>query len=235
VRERGSGLRGLRIPERRSLSEEIAAVLRERILSGELPAGSRMGEMEVAQAFGTSQAPVREAFAMLRSEGLLVTLPRRGTFVSSASLDDVRAAYEIRKRLDPYVTERALPAVTEEDIREMERLVEGMRETARAGDLEGMTRFDLDLHGYLYARTGAPILARIWDLIASSIRKFIVVAGQEYFAAEEFSEVAEMHAALVELVRRRDVHRLQEELRRQLDLFWQRIDLVELPNPPPPA
>src|SRR5436190_1326390 len=98
--------------QRLSLVEEISAELRKRILAGELVSGDRIREMAVAREFQTSQGPVREAFALLRQEGLLISLPRRGTFVSDVSVQDARDAYEIRLLLEPYVIERALARMT---------------------------------------------------------------------------------------------------------------------------
>ena len=218
-----NGLQDLRVPRRPSLAEEIVSGLRERILAGELRPGDRIGELDVAQAFGTSQAPVREAFAALRSEGLVVTLPRRGTFVSSVLLIDARMAYEIRRRVEPYIYEQALDSITDADLLVLEQLVEGMRAAAAQGDLETMTRHDMDLHGLLYGRVGSEMLQRIWDLLSANIRKFVVATGPELMSPEELRDVQEMHARLVELIRARDAVALREELTRQLDLIWHRI------------
>ncbi len=71
--------------ERPSLSDAIRARLREQIVAGELAMGQRLTEQGVAEARGTSAAPDRDAFASLTSERLLMSLPNRGTFVSSVS------------------------------------------------------------------------------------------------------------------------------------------------------
>ena len=84
---------------RQSLADAIRARLREQILSGEMAMGQRLTEQGVAEAMGTSAGPVREAFASLTYEGLLMSLPNRGTFVSSVSEEEARGAYDVRQRL----------------------------------------------------------------------------------------------------------------------------------------
>src|SRR3954467_11942345 len=79
---------------RTSLSEAIRLHLREQILSGELAMGQRITEQGLAESMGTSAGPVREAFVSLTHEGLLISLPNRGTFVSSVSEEEARGAYE---------------------------------------------------------------------------------------------------------------------------------------------
>lgn len=224
-----TGLEDLRVLPRRSLAEEIASTLRERILTGDLQPGERIPELDVAQAFGTSQAPVREAFATLRSEGLVETMPRRGTFVSTVLLVDARTAYEVRRRIEPFVYEHALDKLTDADLAHLDELVERMREASMHGDVEAMTRWDMDLHGLLYDRVGSEMLRRIWDLLSANIRTFVIAAGPELLEPEELTDVPEMHARLVQLIRARDVDGLRGELTHQLDLIWQRIGATESP------
>lgn len=214
---------------RRSLANEIANALRERILSGDLPAGERVGELDIAASYGTSQAPVREALAILRTEGLLMTLPRRGTFVSEVSLEDARAAYEVRRRLDPFVVEHALGRLSDQDLQELDRLAGSMEAAAQRGDFELMTRYDLELHGMLWHRCESPIFGRVWDMLSAGIRTFIVVAGEATFG-DELTEVAAMHRRLVDLIHTGDTEGVATELRRQLDLFWARLDEPSDPN-----
>ncbi|MGH8923168.1 MAG: GntR family transcriptional regulator [Acidimicrobiia bacterium] len=208
---------------RRSLASEIASALRERILRGDLPSGERVGELEIAASYGTSQAPVREALAILRTEGLLVTVPRRGTFVSEVSIEDAAAAYEIRRRLDPFVVDHALNRLTAEDLQELNRLADAMGDAAERGDFDSMTRFDLELHGMLWHRCESPIFGRTWEMLSAGIRKFIGVAGEATFG-DELTEVAAMHRQLVDLIHTGDKASVIAELRRQLDIFWARLD-----------
>ena len=119
-----------------SLSDAIRARLREQILSGELAMGQRLTEQGVAEAMGTSAGPVREAFASLCYEGLLMSLPHRGTFVSSVSQEEARGAYEVRHRLEPYAFELARTRLAPQANEELDALVAGLRDAAGRGDYQ---------------------------------------------------------------------------------------------------
>src|SRR5512138_3094420 len=83
------------------------AFLREKILSGDLPAGSRLKEQEIAAQLGISRTPVREALARLELEGFIKSSPRRGAIVCQLELDEIDEIYEIRAALEHMVAKRA--------------------------------------------------------------------------------------------------------------------------------
>ena len=79
----------------KQLWEAVADQLRDEILEGRLAAGSRLVETELADRFGVSRGPVRDALRELARAGLAVDLPRRGTFVSSLTERDLLEVYDI--------------------------------------------------------------------------------------------------------------------------------------------
>jgi DNA-binding GntR family transcriptional regulator len=210
-----------------SLADEVAQGLRDLIFSGQLVPGDRVGEMEMAARFQTSQAPVREAFAVLRQEGLLISLPRRGTFVSGFSLEEARSVYEIRLLLEPYVIDCALERLTDADVASFAADLAAMKAAAPVPDYADLTVHDMRFHGRFYALSGSEIAQAIWSLIEVKVRTFISVAGKEYFSGVEMPEVAALHERLLELIERRDGESLKEEVRRQLLLIWDRIQEAE--------
>jgi DNA-binding GntR family transcriptional regulator len=82
------------------LFEAVAERLREAIIGGEFQPGDKMVETELAERFGVSRGPVREALRELSREGLAVDLPRRGMIVSAANLGDLIEVYEVREALE---------------------------------------------------------------------------------------------------------------------------------------
>ena len=84
----------------RSLAGDAADRIREEILAGGFRPGDHLVEAKIAEQLSISRGPVREAFKLLRAEGLLKEEPRRGTFVVSLSADDVREIYELRAALE---------------------------------------------------------------------------------------------------------------------------------------
>src|SRR3982751_3291639 len=91
----------------------IAESLRDEILRGEIPAGQPLRQEELAERFGVSRLPVRDALLRLEAQGLVHVFPNRGAFVISLSADDVREVYEMRVLLEGDMLERAVPRMRE--------------------------------------------------------------------------------------------------------------------------
>ncbi len=206
---------------RMSLPDAIRARLREQILSGELAMGQRLTEQGVAEAMGTSAGPVREAFASLCYEGLLITLPHRGTFVSSVSKEEARGAYDIRHRVEPYAFELARTRLTPAANDELDALVAGLREAAGRGDYASMIGLDMRFHGIFYAHSGNPILVAMWPLVEGTIRKFVAVAGPHY--SRDLDALARMHEDLLANVRSGDMAAVAAELSRHGRDIWRHL------------
>lgn len=84
----------------RSLAEQIAARLSERIVSGEYTPGQRIMEQALAAEFSVSRGPVREALRLLEKDGLVTILARRGALVTQLSIDEVREIFDVRAMLN---------------------------------------------------------------------------------------------------------------------------------------
>ncbi len=90
-----------------TMAEQIAAALREQIVTGQLAAGTRLRQNEIAQRFGVSTTPVREAFGLLQSDGLVHIDPHRGVTVFLPTVQDLIEHYEIRMALEMLAAEKA--------------------------------------------------------------------------------------------------------------------------------
>ena len=91
-----------------TISTRISKTLADRIISGAIEAGARLRQDHVAEEFGASHVPVREAFRLLESQGLVVSEPRRGVRVAGFTLEEVREVAEMRAALEALAL--ALPA-----------------------------------------------------------------------------------------------------------------------------
>jgi DNA-binding GntR family transcriptional regulator len=206
---------------RTSLSEAIRARLREQILSGELAMGQRITEQGLAESMGTSAGPVREAFASLTYEGLLISLPHRGTFVSSVSQEEARGAYEVRRRLEPYAFELASARLTPEINAELDLLISDLRAAALRRDYATMIGLDMRFHGIFYANSGNPVLASIWPLLEGTIRKFVAVAGPQY--SRDFTDLVRRHEFLLDTARKGDMRAVASELADHGQDIWRHL------------
>ncbi|WP_240437100.1 GntR family transcriptional regulator [Streptomyces sporangiiformans] len=83
-----------------SMQGRVITEMRRRIISGELPAGGSLSEIALAESFGVSRTPVREALKQLQTEGLVEIRPRVGTFVTAPSRREITELFEMKELLE---------------------------------------------------------------------------------------------------------------------------------------
>lgn len=135
--------------------ELVLASVRNAILSGVLGPGARLRQEELAETFGTSRIPVREALRALEYEGLVTSEPHRGFTVTALDADDVEEVYDLRILLESEAVRLALPLLTDDDLEDLEVLFGTMQSAATPNDqLAAREQFYIRL----YSVTGRPRL-----------------------------------------------------------------------------
>lgn len=149
----------------------VLTSMREAILTAALPPGSRLRQERLAEMFGTSRIPVREALRALEYEGLVSSLPYRGFTVTELDADDIEEVYDLRILLEGHAVRLAVPLMTDDDLRTLEDLYTKMVE-AQPGDaqLAARERF----YNRLYSTTGrarlVKLISRLRQEVARSLR-----------------------------------------------------------------
>jgi DNA-binding GntR family transcriptional regulator len=115
------------VEERRALVDKLAATLQARVLNGDLPMGARLRQAALAEEFGVSRTPVREALRKLQASGLVELRPNRGALVRGLSSREVRDAYEVRAELEGLAAELAAHHVHHEHIDRLRQAQEQFR------------------------------------------------------------------------------------------------------------
>ena len=113
--------------QRKTLAVRISRTLAERIIAGDIEPGSRLRQDHIAEEFGASHVPVREAFRRLEAQGLAVSEPRRGVRVAAFNLAEVKEVAEMRAALEVLALRHAAPNLTAAILDEAE-------EATKAGD-----------------------------------------------------------------------------------------------------
>ncbi len=142
------------------LWEAVVERVRSAILTGELPAGTKLVESDLADRFGTSRGPVREAIRELAREGLVLELPRRGTVVATLSARDLAEVYAVREALELGATRVVVAGASDEQLRRLERHIDAI--TVAADYLEA-AEHDLAFHRELVALSENARLASIYE------------------------------------------------------------------------
>lgn len=132
-----------------SLRDIITDAIRRNILTGHLKPGSRLVEDRLAEEFGVSRNPVREALRSLETEGLVEVVPRRGALVASLSDDEMQEIGELRAALEGLSARLAARRVTEEMRRRIAEIVDRGDRAAAAGDADQLNQLNNEFHVFL--------------------------------------------------------------------------------------
>ena len=104
------------LEDQRALVDKLAATLQARMLSGELVSGTRLRQAALAEEFGVSRTPIREALRKLQANGLIELRPHRGALVRAPSPREIRDAYEVRAELEGLAAELAAQRIHQEQL-----------------------------------------------------------------------------------------------------------------------
>ncbi|MHA6630012.1 GntR family transcriptional regulator [Pseudonocardia sichuanensis] len=200
------------------LSEQVHRLLTAQILRRDLLPGTRIVESELARQLSVSQSPVRDALRRLAHEGLVIQLPRRGTFVAEISDEDARAGYQVRAALEAIAAEQLAATLSERTAADLQAEVDAMVAAADADDLSGLIEHDVAFHRLVWERCGNPLLPRIWTMVEPSLRNYTRVSNRVYF--DRLTEVADSHRPLVAALRTGDD--VGGTFRRHVLEAWQR-------------
>lgn len=213
------------------LSTRIADKLRDAILSGELSPGERIRQEDLAEQFGASRIPVREALRILVTDGLVNMVSNSGAWVSSLTQEECSEQYQIRERLEPLLLRYSMPQLTDHDMSLMTALVQQMKETT---DIEDFMRLDREFHWVTYSgattNTLTEMIERLWNTTQPYRRVFtrmVRSGGIEITHLE--------HELLVEAIKRQDneeaerilhghIRRTRIELDRHPEVFEHKFD-----------
>jgi DNA-binding GntR family transcriptional regulator len=152
--------------DHKQLWQSVSDQLRDEILDGRLPAGSRLVETELAERFGVSRGPIRDALRELARSGLAVDLPRRGTFVSSLSERDLEEVYVIRRALEEVAVRLAIAHATDADIATMFDVLDAVEAAYGRGDLAAAWEVDMAFHRTYCRLSGNGRLLELFEHLA---------------------------------------------------------------------
>lgn len=202
-----------------SLAARIQERLEAAIYAGELQPGQHLLEVELADAFRVSRASLREALRLLEHKGLVVSVPRRGTFVAELSEREVRDSYTLRVLLETYAIRIAAAAPTHELLDRLDALVDALGACAGRGDHTGIVDCDVEIHRAICAAAGNEKLLAVWESLVAPVRALLLV---KYRVTDDSPEIEKGHRKLVEAIRAGDPDLAESLLRSHI------VDTAEL-------
>jgi DNA-binding GntR family transcriptional regulator len=184
----------------------IAELLREAIFSGHLAPGQALTESAVASQLKVSRAPVREAIRMLSKEGLVETIPYKGTTVRKLERRDIEEVYSLRELLESFAVRRIITSPEVLDVSELEAICENMKRFAKAKELDKLNLEDERFHKSVISLAQHHLLSNIWNTLSLRVRQIMALRNQQN---QDPMQVALNHPPIVAALKER---RLQDAL-----------------------
>jgi len=191
--------------EPKNAADRVYGALKAGILDGTYGFGARLGEVELADTFGVSRTPVREALRRLDTEDLIETLPNRGARVRSWSGHELDDIFDLRALLEGHAAGLAAGRAGKDDIELLHGLCDEMDRMSRGGrayDLNRLADFNRQLHQKILELSGNALLPQ---LVRSITQLPIVVSTFSHYSVEQLQRSMRQHRELVEALAAHDV------------------------------
>jgi DNA-binding GntR family transcriptional regulator len=195
------------------LREQIKDELLRRILEGEYPPGERIVETRLAEEFGVSQAPVREALRELESARLVVSEPHRGARVREVSTAELLEIYPVRAALEEVAARAAAPKL-KGNVGALAAELDGMFAAADAGDFDAHILHDVRFHRLIVEAAGNETLREVWESLHVHTRTAITLTG-----VDDMHSVSEAHRPVLEALESGSPAQAGKALRRHIESF----------------
>jgi DNA-binding GntR family transcriptional regulator len=175
IREAQPRLRARRpvavIERAKPLHESVVERLRNMIVEGDLPAGVRLHDANLATTLQVSRTPIREALKLLATEGLVDLLPGRGARVSDFSVDDIKQLFEAIAGIERNACELATERMTDRKFEKLQRLHERMARHHAAGERQPYFKLNHEIHLAIVAASNNTILQSIHASLMTRARR----------------------------------------------------------------
>lgn len=158
------------IMQRKNTPTIVANIIREAILKGELKGGQQLRQAEIAEQFGTSRIPVREALKQLEAEGLVILYPNKGAVISELSANEVQEIYEIRSFLETGAIKLSIMNLTKDDLKRAEKI---LIDIDNAPDVNKWLELNWEFHSCLYSTANRPRLLSIVNNLHINVARYI--------------------------------------------------------------
>ncbi|MFC9425654.1 GntR family transcriptional regulator [Streptomyces sp. NPDC056987] len=194
-------------------ADALTGKLRQLIVEGVYPPGHRLVQDELADRFGVSRIPLREAMRTLASEGLLRTTPGRGTFVTALDLDEIDEIYNLRRLVEPSFAEHVTERVSRRDISRFDEMAHAMERVAETG-ADSWSRTNLAFHLDMYRLSRLPLR---YEIISGMYHRLEPYSRFYVHGTCAYGRVQQEHAAMVQALADGDAEELSRQIVAHID------------------
>lgn len=208
--------------EKSSLTERVYRDLRNGIITGKIPGGTRLVETGLASQMKVSRTPVREALHKLALEGLLYSIPRAGYIVEEMSDYDIHDLFTTRTAIEQIVVKWAIEKITPEELERLEMNLQKTDDVLKRGATKAMMDLDNEFHQIIYKAARSKTLYKISQTLSDHTFKF----RQACIHIPEIARRAkEGHLEIYKAIRSKNPKRAEKAVKAHLDIV--RKDILD--------
>lgn len=204
-----------------SLAEEVADILRDRIINGEYAMGAKLIENKIARELKVSRTPVRDAFKQLAQEQLVEYVPNKGCFAKGFGMKDMSDIYAVRKAVEQLAVTWAVENARDESIEELGEQLELMGFYTQQNMYEKLLQANEDFHNMIYHMTGSRFLVQI----LKSYQDYVHVARKNTLRKEkDLPQIFREHQDIYKAIAERDIQAAVKSVGEHLDASSRRAE-----------
>ena len=191
-----------------SLAEEIEDILRQRILKGQYGIGERIKENQVAEELKVSRTPIREALKQLEKEGLIESIPNRGSFAMGFTKQDIQDIYEVRASVELLAIERAVSRISDEELNAMQETYDLMEFYSKKRESRKILELNRMFHGIIYNASKSRFLSQV----LKSYQKYVEQTRKvTVYNDDNLDQILKEHGEILEALKNRDLEKALEK------------------------
>lgn len=211
-----------------TLRERILETIRDAIIKGALKPGEKVAEPELAERFGISRTPIREAFRQLETEGYLTVIPRKGAVVAAFSQKDVEEFYAIKSILEGYAAKRACENLSDKEIEKLETINSKLSQLAEGADVKQFFKIHNDFHDLFIKAANND---KLNEMISGLVNKFQLLRLASLSVPGRMKISVEEHDKIIDAFKKKNPI-LAEKLVRKNAEYGGRVLMGEDPSTP---
>lgn len=196
----------------KTYSAQIIDHIKDAILRGELGPGDKVNEAHLASKLSISRAPIREALQMLVQEGLIISIPQRGKFITSLTAKEIQDSYFTGGVLEGAAVASNIEQFTDDDFSKLQDIVNQMRALAENGDnRDKLAPLDNAFHNILLSKTNNNLLVELSRRSCRGLSKFLFYKQwcKQFTTKENF----ERHQSLLDVMRSKNLFEIEKCIR----------------------
>lgn len=205
---------------RPALQDEVIARIKAMIEDGSLLPGSRIPERQLCAHLGVSRTPLREAFHVLGTQGLIELQPRRGAVVKRLRPDEIDQMFEVLEVLEGLAAQLACDLMPDHDLERVGSLHDRMMAAYKRRNRAKFFEINQQIHESIVKASGNPVLQRVYEGLSGQIRR---IRYMPQITDAQWKVAAAEHTAIMKALKARNATALARVMREHLRTKRERV------------